>query len=137
MAERTSTAGDNEPDDNTRTSDDDGDAFDAFDDDVIDDADALEDDTLDDDLDDGDDGELAATEDLEGALADEVIDELEDEEIAVAAARTLDEDLDVVAADDDDLEGLRDGEFVCSSCHLARRDTQLADSKRLLCRDCA
>lgn len=48
-----------------------------------------------------------------------------------------------VAADDDDLdddaevEGLRAGEFVCRSCHLAKRDTQLADSKDLLCRDCA
>jgi hypothetical protein len=27
-------------------------------------------------------------------------------------------------------------EFVCSSCHLVRRRTQLADTVRLVCRDC-
>jgi hypothetical protein len=52
-----------------------------------------------------------------------------------------DEDLaTVVVGDDDedeDVDGLRDGEFVCRSCFLAKRDTQLADPERMLCRDCA
>ena len=45
-----------------------------------------------------------------------------------------------VAGDDDDdaeVDGLRDAEFVCRSCFMAKRDTQLADPDRLLCRDCA
>ena len=28
------------------------------------------------------------------------------------------------------------GEFVCRSCFLVKSQTQLADKKRLLCRDC-
>jgi len=39
--------------------------------------------------------------------------------------------------DDDEIEGLRDGEFVCRGCFMAKRETQLADPDRLLCRDCA
>ncbi len=142
MAGRTSAAGDEELDDTTRTSDDEGEVFDDFDDEDLDDAADLDDashldDAIDEDLDDEDeDDELASTDTLDGGLPGEVIEELEDEQIAVAAARTLDEDLDAVGDDDDELEGLRDGEFVCSSCHLARRETQLADPKRLLCRDC-
>lgn len=27
-------------------------------------------------------------------------------------------------------------EFVCSNCHLVKRKGQLADAKRMLCRDC-
>jgi hypothetical protein len=38
---------------------------------------------------------------------------------------------------DDDIEGLRAGEFVCRGCFMAKRETQLADPDRLLCRDCA
>ena len=39
--------------------------------------------------------------------------------------------------DDDEIEGLRAGEFVCRGCFMAKRETQLADPDRLLCRDCA
>jgi hypothetical protein len=99
----------------------------------------LEDEDLDDeDLD--DDDEIAADEDLDtGDAADDTV---------VAPPLALDptfeeEDEDlvaVVAGDDDedeDVDGLRDGEFVCRSCFLAKRDTQLADPERMLCRDCA
>jgi hypothetical protein len=52
-----------------------------------------------------------------------------------------DEDLAAVVVgdedEDEDVDGLRDGEFVCRSCFLAKRDTQLADPERMLCRDCA
>ena len=39
--------------------------------------------------------------------------------------------------DDDDLAVQRAGEFVCSRCHLVKRDTQLARPRLLICRDCA
>lgn len=41
----------------------------------------------------------------------------------------LDEELD---ADDT----IRDGEFVCASCHMAKRASALADADEMLCRDC-
>ncbi len=56
----------------------------------------------------------------------------DDDDDALAAAVVGDEDND----EDDEIEGLRDGEFVCRSCHLAMRDTQLADAKNMICRDC-
>jgi hypothetical protein len=43
----------------------------------------------------------------------------------------------VTGEDDDVVDGLREGEFVCRSCYMAKRDTQLADPEQLLCRDCA
>lgn len=72
-----------------------------------------------------------------------------DEEVTVAtvppdAAFDDEEDARVVAAvvgddddDDDGIEGLRDGEFVCRSCYMAKRESQLADADRMFCRDCA
>lgn len=39
--------------------------------------------------------------------------------------------------EEDEIEGLRDGEFVCRGCFMAKRETQLADPEKLLCRDCA
>jgi hypothetical protein len=56
---------------------------------------------------------------------------------------TFDEEDDdtVVPSDeddeDDDVDGLRAGEFVCRSCFMAKRESALADPKRMLCRDCA
>ena len=55
----------------------------------------------------------------------------EDDDEGIVAAVTGEDD------DDQEVEGLRDGEFVCRSCYMAKRDTQLADSERLLCRDCS
>lgn len=46
-------------------------------------------------------------------------------------------ELVAVPTTDDEIEGLRDGEFVCRGCYIARRETQLADEERQLCRDCA
>lgn len=31
---------------------------------------------------------------------------------------------------------LKNNEFICRSCHLVKRQSQLADAKRRLCRDC-
>lgn len=55
----------------------------------------------------------------------------EDDEGIVAAVTGEDGDEGL------DVEGLQAGEFVCRSCYIAKRDTQLADPERLLCRDCA
>ncbi|MEX0592700.1 MAG: hypothetical protein WD358_06365 [Nitriliruptoraceae bacterium] len=127
------------------------DELDELDDDLDDEADADDDidlengadEDLEDDLNDG----VLEVEDLGGAGIDEAVaredlDDLEPDEFTVvvaAATDTFDEDdlapASLIADGDDD--GLRAGEFVCRSCHLARRDTQLADSKRMLCRDCA
>jgi hypothetical protein len=82
-------------------------------------------------------------------LTAEPVDDSEDEgqptEAATAPEAAFDDEDDdegIVAAvagdeDDQEIEGLRDGEFVCRSCYMAKRDTQLADPERLLCRDCA
>ena len=39
--------------------------------------------------------------------------------------------------DDSDDDSLREGEFVCRSCFMAKRESALADPERMLCRDCA
>ncbi len=105
--------------------------------------DALEDDLEEDE--DVEDDEDEADADLEQQLAAEDAGE-EDEEnpgiTVVPPDAEFDEDGPVAPVedddgDDDDIEGLRDGEFVCRSCFMAKRDTQLADPDRLLCRDCA
>jgi hypothetical protein len=79
---------------------------------------------------------------------DEVIDddvEIEDDDDdEVLPAPVFDEEDEIVAAveadddeDDEDVDGLREGEFVCRSCFMAKRESALADSARMLCRDCA
>ena len=60
--------------------------------------------------------------------------------IPAAAFDDGDDEVAVVVADDDEgdeIDGVRDGEFVCRNCYMAKRETQLADPERLLCRDCA
>ncbi|MGH3443190.1 MAG: hypothetical protein ACRDUY_14345, partial [Nitriliruptorales bacterium] len=68
-------------------------------------------------------------------------------EASEKAAAGTDDDLDevdvlvrVVSDDDedpgDDIDGLREGEFICRSCFLAKGPTQLADAKKMLCVDC-
>ena len=83
---------------------------------------------------------------------DEDDDELDDDDVEASLDVILKERL-VVADDEDDEEeeapdseergegSLRvlpkqPGEFVCRSCFLVKSQTQLADKKRLLCRDC-
>jgi hypothetical protein len=71
-------------------------------------------------------------------------DDVDDVAVAVLPDAAFDDDEDdvvaVVVDDDDDgdeIEGVRAGEFVCRRCYMAKRETQLADADRLLCRDCA
>jgi hypothetical protein len=106
------------------------DVDDEFDDDT-------EDETEADDLEVPLDVPLEEGEDLEGEAvvtavpADAAFDD--EDEARVAAAVVGDDDDD----EDDGIEGLRDGEFVCRSCYMAKRESQLADPDRMLCRDCA
>lgn len=102
------------------------------------DVDAEEPDLDEDDL---DEDAVAFEEDDEGDLAETDLAEsdgdddetlpalLEDDEIAVVVAET-DED-------DDEEDSLREGEFVCRSCFMAKRESALADPEAMLCRDCA
>lgn len=115
------------------------------------DVDALDDDLdpadeLDDDLDDDLPDETAEDLDPELVEGTPVDDPDLDDEDDVAILPTFDEDEEelvraVVEDDDDDTDldadGLREGEFVCRSCYMAKRESALADPKRMLCRDCA
>src|ERR1035438_3807117 len=125
-----------------------------------DDDDDLGDVALVDDLDEDDDDEVVVTPVgvvVEGDIApveteDEDDDDLDDDDVEASLDVILKERL-VVADDEEDEEeeapdsedrgegSLRvlpkqPGEFVCRSCFLVKSQTQLADKKRLLCRDC-
>jgi hypothetical protein len=83
---------------------------------------------------------------------DEDEDELDDDDVEASLDVILKERLVVVDDEEDEEEEVPDaeergegslrvlpkqpGEFVCRSCFLVKSDTQLADKKRLLCRDC-
>jgi hypothetical protein len=104
---------------------------DAFDDEVDDDVAAPDDEEslevpLEEGLEDGEEDVVVPAVPAEAAFDDE-------DEASVVAA--------VVSDDDDDdgaeIDGLRAEEFVCRSCYMAKRDSQLADPERMLCRDCA
>lgn len=92
---------------------------------------------------DDDDAELD-TDEPDAFVVDEE-DAPTDDEAAVASLAVFDEEDEeitrVVVDDDDDdgheIDGLREGEFICRSCFMAKRESALADPKRLLCRDCA
>lgn len=95
--------------------------------------------------------DVAIVEGEEGLVDDE--DDLDDDEVEASLDVILkerlvvvddeDEDEDTEAADAEDrADGTlrvlpkQPGEFVCQSCFLVKSDTQLADRKRSLCRDC-
>lgn len=75
----------------------------------------------------GDPDEVVTAVDLDAEDAD-----AEDgDDVSDAPDVSVDED-----DEDDGDEGLREGEFICASCYLAKGPTQLADAKRSLCVDC-
>ena len=87
--------------------------------------------------DDADDGFVEA--DAVGdATDDQAADDDDDGDVAPLLA--ADEDLaEVVAAVDDEPDAddvVREGEFICRSCFMAKRDSALADEDAMLCRDC-
>ena len=124
-------------------------------DDVVEDDDELEDgldDELDDDLEEGgEDEEEVLPEGFSVVDPDEVADDGDDEPAAagavadaaraVAVLEAAGRDVLVAGLDDgddeDELAVRRDGEFICSRCHLVKRDTQLARPRLRICRDCA
>ena len=49
----------------------------------------------------------------------------------------VDDPMEVAEEDDEDPnDTIREGEFVCTSCHMAKRSSALADADEMLCRDC-
>jgi hypothetical protein len=127
------------------------------DDDTVEDI--LDDEELDDDLfedeepddDDGEDDPFGDDEDVvddDDATVPLDASEDDDDELAgeppvdLAAIEGIegidvDDPLEVVAQIEGDADdAIRDGEFVCSSCHMAKRASALADADELLCRDC-
>lgn len=67
-------------------------------------------------------------------------DELEGEpavDLAAIEGLDVDDPVELAAEDDEDADDtIREGEFVCSSCHMAKRSSALADADAMLCRDC-
>jgi hypothetical protein len=112
------------------------------------DADAYEEDEEFEDDDDDDEEEEVLDED-EDEDEDEALDELEEEELEMLTEDEAAESLPVdeleelrqlrreAMALETEAEGVHEDEFVCSSCFLVKRRTQLADPKRMVCRDCA
>lgn len=107
--------------------------------DVIDEIDEVDDD----DADAGDD-----TEDDDEIEADEALEELEAEELELLAEEAADALLVDEATELREIRraelGLNIGaqearldEFVCSLCFLVKRTSQLANKRKLICRDCA
>ncbi|MHB1973959.1 MAG: DUF4193 family protein [Acidimicrobiales bacterium] len=96
---------------------------------------------------------VGALVDSEEAVADDEEDELDDDDVEASLDVILkerlvvedeeeEEDEEEVPDADDRGEGTsrvlpkQPGEFVCQSCFLVKSETQLADSARMLCRDC-
>ena len=86
--------------------------------------------------------------DIDEALEDDELEdgvEVDPDEAEELTLPTFDEDDEALVRavveeedeDDPDADGLREGEFVCRSCYMAKRESALADPKRMLCRDCA
>lgn len=65
-----------------------------------------------------------------GTPDDDTDDENEDIDVELLAQAAEDDDLDEA------LEGLREDEFICRSCYLAKGPSQLADARRMICVDC-
>lgn len=98
-----------------------------------------DDDDLDDDGDDDGDDEEEADEALDELEAEELelLDEevedtlLVDEAAELRAIRREELTLNV------DAQAPRSDEFVCRSCFLVKRTSQLANKRKMICRDCA
>jgi hypothetical protein len=118
--------------------------------DAVDDIEEIDEvDDVDEDDDDGDgdgDGDGDAKDDDE-IEADEALEELEAEELELLAEEAADALLVNEATELREIRraelGLNVGaqearvdEFVCSSCFLVKRTSQLANKRKLICRDC-
>jgi hypothetical protein len=80
--------------------------------------------------------------DLDDDEVEASLDVILKERLVVVEEEDDDEDEDDVADVDDRTDGTtrvlpkQPGEFVCQSCFLVKNETQLADRKKKLCRDC-
>ncbi len=104
--------------------------------------------TVDDEVDDDDDEE--AVDDDEDDEDDEALDELEAEELEML---TEDESIETLAVDEaaemrairraelamegEGVDEATKDEFVCTSCFLVKRTSQLTNKRRRICADCA
>lgn len=99
----------------------------------------LAEDGLDDDDDDGDDDEVEGT--ALGELEAQELGMLTDDEAAETIV--IDEAAEMRALRREQLEldkdpaAITDDEFVCQSCFLVKRTSQLADRRKKICADCA
>jgi len=90
-----------------------------------------------------DDGDDKAAEEAAEALEELEAEELELLEDEAAETLLVDEAAELRAIRraeltlDADAEEIRGDEFVCSSCFLVKRISQLADKRKLICKDCA
>lgn len=117
---------------------------DGFADDAIDEpVDEPVDEGLDDDEDIDEEADEESDESLEDLYESEVVGdrqategpiEDEDELIVKAMEATDDEPSETLSVK---VSGKTEGEFLCQSCFLIKRPTQLADAKNMLCVDCA
>lgn len=68
--------------------------------------------------------------DINLAVVEDIPEEdSEEEDVLVRVVGEEDEELE-------DVDGLREDEFICTSCYLVKGPTQLADATRLVCVDC-
>ena len=132
---------------------------DELDDELVEDLDEDLDDELDEDVDEeeeeeGEEGPTGTAERSadEAELEDEDEDDIDEEDVEASLDVILKERLVVVDDEpDDDEEGSdvedrteagervlpkQPDEFVCRSCFLVKHPSQLADAKKMLCRDC-
>ncbi len=105
-------------------------------------------DALSEDAADADDEE--STDDDSGKDSDEALDELEAEELEMLTEDETSETLVVdeaaemrairraeLAMDQQGVAEATEGEFVCSSCFLVLKSSQLANPRKKICKDCA
>lgn len=96
------------------------------------------DDVLDDTEQSEDDEDTASTVPLD--VSEDGDDEIDGEppvDLTAIEGLDVDDPVELAAEDDEDADDtIREGEFVCSSCHMAKRSSALADADEMLCRDC-
>lgn len=91
-----------------------------------------------------DDGEASADEDdAENIVPLDVSEDGDDEldgeppvDLTAIEGLDVDDPVELAAQDDEADDTIREGEFVCSACHMAKRSSALADADEMLCRDC-
>lgn len=110
-----------------------------FDGDVVADDELFEDadDVLDDSEASDDEDDVQSTVPLD--VSEDGDDEIDGEppvDLTAIEGLDVDDPVELAAEDTDADDTIREGEFVCSACHMAKRSSALADADEMLCRDC-